>query len=255
MGSAAARCRYMRSSQKGDWALLAYRTIIAGYSLFVYFYTLNTEVIHFFTGWNWTLLVVYFFAASMASLQFLFCGGIVKVSDFHFGLARSCQVLLSVLAPSVVLICIIVWSILYPTSDSQGKKDYLAFSSCNKHIANFFIVFVELVCNSMPFQRRDAVGGVLWVTSFGIFTELYYAGESSERACLVEDTQKCAKIWPYFFMNTSKPLAALWYIGVLFLFAVAYLFICNVSNYFLEKRAVVFVDARSELPTLSDMES
>lgn len=146
-------------------------------------------------------------------------------------LARCNQLLLSTIAAAALMLDVVLWTILLPTDPTPGHKYLLNFYSYNMHAANFFLVLIEILLNRIPIRGYDVVVAVYWPLVYSAFTIIRIGLDSSTRDCLTltggseckTDPANGIVVWPYFFMDTSKDFAVLWYMGLAGLFMIAYL--------------------------------
>lgn len=144
-------------------------------------------------------------------------------------LARLCQVLLSTVAAAGLMLDVVLWSILMPSDTDPQKKEELNWSSYNMHALNLLLIFVEIAVNSIPLHFGDIVLALLWPLLYCHFTLLRVGMRSSTQGCLTfHEKTTCSTVpgvkvvWPYFFLDTSREHAWLWYLGLSALFCLAY---------------------------------
>mmetsp|Transcript_117805 Transcript_117805/g.329885 ORF Transcript_117805/g.329885 Transcript_117805/m.329885 type:complete len:325 (+) Transcript_117805:1-975(+) len=247
--------------RRGDAVMLVVRTLVAVWAVAVLVpLWLEAGAFHmtFFTIWSFTLLAAYFLSAAGASAAHLrhklrarrplssrgaaegdwvtqsstvpaaaaLAAGETRGSAW----ARFNQLLLTTVAASALMLDVVLWGLLLPTDPDKLKSAELNFDSYNMHGLNIVAVTVELALNAIPLRIYDLPTAVLWPVAFSAFTLLRVAADSSIRRCLVENVGEICKtsrdglhmVWPYFFMDTSKPFAAAWYAGMALLFVGAY---------------------------------
>lgn len=179
--------------------------------------------IFYYTAWNWLILGIYFGLTSAASYLWLRRpeAAVWENPDgsVRFGaLTRACSILCSLNAANILMVDISVWGVLFPLGDATTRQAYLSFDSLNRHAANFFMMSFELLVGDMPICQSHVFVVIFFVATYGAFT--------ISRILLVADTAPCVAIaceknvngylvWPYFFLNTSTPLAGVEYLGLL----------------------------------------
>lgn len=225
-----------------DMILFAYRTVLAIYAYCVAIgQIIKSPSFHlvFFTVWSWMLLAVYFTCAAIASWRYL-----REVSRQSSGardqlegrslapssLGRCNQLLLSTVAAAALMLDVVLWTVLFPTDKTPGHKFLLNFYSYNMHAANFFLIVIEILLNRVSIRGYDVVVSLFWPLVYSAFTIIRIALDSTIRHCLTEKGGSECKtsaetdtvVWPYFFMDTSKDTAVLWYLGLALLFTLGY---------------------------------
>lgn len=256
----AACCRGAGSRRADAW-LMVFRGIVAAYSSALLLHNIFIKAgglkgLCFFTVWSYILLAVYFWAAAVAGWIHRkrtgdqneeACSLESARSPFTFAdplpspLARCCHLLFQTLVASALMLDVVLWGVLYPTDKSPGHETELNFVSYNMHALNLVFVVVDMVFNRHPVVMRDIAVAVLWPVIYSMFTVLRVVVSPSKRGCLTEhakpacDTPAPPKnygqvVWPYFFMDTSKPLAAAWYLGLALFFAACYAGIAGISR-------------------------
>jgi len=237
----AGQCRWQSdcSSRAANSRLLVFRAAAALWIFSVLFnpFTLKLHSFCFFTVWSWALLGVYFVFAALASARLAAQHRSLATSSdadpgagesmTHSRLARCNQVLLSTVAAAVVLVDVTLWTILYPTDTSPGHDKILNFTSYNEHALNAVLLLTELAASRLTLRMHDLCLAGPYLLLYTVFTILRVAIPDSTRGCLIEysDTE-CSEeqgiVWPYFFLDTSRNGAVLWYISLSAFYALAY---------------------------------
>lgn len=238
---------YISISSRRLLALLVFRFILASYGIFILIVSTSSKSFNYFTVWSWALFCLYFVFAAIATLihiasrpdrstaEALGVAVSVDIRDVIFQeslafrcrrrFARFMQLLFSTTAASALMLDIVLWTILFPTDSDPNKKAELNFFSYNQHGLNLLAVIVEMFANDVPIRAVDVVWSILWPLVYSFFTISRVARNPSTRSCITSaqsDVCQTRQAWPYFFMDTSRPFAALWYIGLAFMFFVSY---------------------------------
>ena len=151
------------------------------------------DMYSFYTVWNYTFLLFYFFSVSTFSIITLISkNGVptIKIVNYYRGLIWiifQCECSLS------LLVDLTVWLILVPFSSNPMK--FLNYSSISMHIFNFIFLCIDLSLNSIPIHFHWGVIVIILALTYMMFSWFYYSQTSN---------------WDYFFMDTSKPINAIW---------------------------------------------
>merc|ERR1711879_1019488 len=95
------------------------------------------------------------------------------------------------------------------------------------------LISIDLKFNSLPLRLPDLAVSVLWPGFFVHYTFLRIALTPGIASCLVDSSEdKCVgeAVFPYFFMDTSKPEVALWLFGLMLVFTLAHVAMCLLSR-------------------------
>eukprot|EP00446_Apocalathium_sp_SHHI-4_P065969 CAMPEP_0177519104 /NCGR_PEP_ID=MMETSP0369-20130122/46902_1 /TAXON_ID=447022 ORGANISM="Scrippsiella hangoei-like, Strain SHHI-4" /NCGR_SAMPLE_ID=MMETSP0369 /ASSEMBLY_ACC=CAM_ASM_000364 /LENGTH=234 /DNA_ID=CAMNT_0018998299 /DNA_START=90 /DNA_END=791 /DNA_ORIENTATION=+ len=151
-------------------------------------------------------------------------------ASWELRLGRLNQVVFSTVAAAALMLDVTLWGVLYPVDHTPGHPGELNFCSYNMHAVNLIWVVTELYLNNIQIRLNDLALALWWVLIYGIFTILRVALNPSSRSCLTQSGPQCESdssrkylVWPYFFMDTAKPLVLVWFLGLLVLFSLAYL--------------------------------
>ncbi|EGD81350.1 hypothetical protein PTSG_11381, partial [Salpingoeca rosetta] len=158
----------------------------------------------FYTIWNFTLLVVFFFLALSQSIRAALRGYLLsEVAHVSF-FDRATFVLFQVCMTMAILVDVVLWTVLYPTaknkSDESCCEQFINFFSIVVHGINLVLMLVELGLNRMVFVHAHATFIVYWLIAYGVFEWAYVASTGDDPV--------------YFFLDTSKKIAPAWYAGM-----------------------------------------
>lgn len=210
--------------------------VLAVYRLFTSVYMVIIAVrdilrvpdkVYYFTYWCFLLLACYFAVVGAASLVWRW---LVPPTVMHSRqwskLAGVCGALCSTVFASALMVDLLLWSVLYPTEDEEGQRNYRRFSSINTHLLNFVLILLDVGVNSLPAEARDICPTIIVAAIYVMFTILRIACTPGMRHCL---TEKCPHrlpddrlVWPYFFLDTSSVMAPFWYTGLFVMTCVFY---------------------------------
>merc|ERR1712087_554431 len=98
------------------------------------------------------------------------------------------------------------------------------------HAANLLWVVIEILLNNLPIRGWDIAVAVLWPLLYSFYTILRVGLTPDTSRCLTEfvsptcktDIMQEVMVWPYFFMDTSKGTAVIWYLGLAAFFCLGY---------------------------------
>lgn len=153
------------------------------------------DMYSFYTVWNYTFLLFYFFSVSTLSIITLLSkngDGVptIEILNYYRGLiwiVFQCECSLS------LLVDLTVWLILVPFS--SNPLQFLNYTSISMHIFNFIFLSIDLSLNSIPIHFHWGVFVIILALTYMMFSWFYYSQTSN---------------WDYFFMDTSKPINAIW---------------------------------------------
>ncbi|KJE94814.1 hypothetical protein CAOG_05392 [Capsaspora owczarzaki ATCC 30864] len=187
---------------KARW-LLSWRAFCFVYCVVIWIYTLAVSgnkggFFSFYTIWNYSMLTVYFGSATFYTLSHRNVHTPTPVELFW---RRSIWVLFEICLVMATLVDAVTWAILYPQSVRDDNTDLvLNVSSYHIHALNFVFILVDGIMNNFVFMPSHSLFVCLWGFAYAMFAWAYYAGTG---------------VWNYSFLDTSKSVAPLWYIGLL----------------------------------------
>lgn len=219
---------------RGCWslrALLAFRASAATFFLIIQIWDVlrsGGRCLAFYTSWNFVLQGVYFFEAARFTRRQLQRqadersvgytalidgddgGSDTALTDRRRVLRNSGQqwvadleLLLDVCLAASLLICTVVWTVLYPYAVKVGHPEMIlnGVSYC-QHGANVLLLQIDFLATK-HFVSKDALPLVMgWPSVYAVF------------AWIVHGT--VAKgFWPYPFLELNTPWAPIWYGGLL----------------------------------------
>ncbi|RQM14156.1 hypothetical protein KXD40_003169 [Peronospora effusa] len=141
------------------------------------------------------------------------------------------ELLLDVCLAASLLICVVVWTILYPYAVKTGHPEKIlnGVSYC-QHGANVLLLQLDFLA-TRHLVSKDALPLIMgWPSVYAVF------------AWIVHGT--VAKgFWPYPFLELNTPWAPLWYGGLLAAHIMALILVMLLSKVKQKKqRAVTFTD-------------
>lgn len=166
----------------------------------------------FYTVWNFTLVVVYFFFALAQSIRAYFHNFVLSEVAKQSFFDRATYILFQVCISMSFLVDVVLWSILYPNAVHSDDEDccyqYTNFFSITVHGINLALMLVDLFLNRVTFVHSHIVFIIYWLLAYGAFEWIYVAKTGDDPV--------------YFFMDTSKKVAPAWYIGMFALHVLFY---------------------------------
>ncbi|CAI5742357.1 unnamed protein product [Hyaloperonospora brassicae] len=233
---------------RGCWSLrtlLAFRASAATFFLLVQLWDVwrsRGRCLAFYTSWNFILQGVYFFRAArstrrrlqrqrderVASYEALIDGddgGADSVFTDRRRMTRDSgqewidlELILDVCLAASLLICTVVWTVLYPYARKAGHPEMIlnGVSYC-QHGANVLLLQIDFFATK-HFVSKDALPLVMgWPSVYAVF------------AWIVHGT--VAKgFWPYPFLELNTPWAPFWYGGLLAAHIVALMLVMLLSK-------------------------
>jgi len=251
--------------------LVCFRALVAPYALAVLIADISSHgwlSLCFFTVWNWILLMIYFILVTVARTTCTLnpsCAGVPREeaeishnrevelpmpvdAEVHNDsrvvsgttsegkvctcLARVCQVLCAMLVCNVMVVDVLVWTVLYPKSDTSHRANYRSsFFSLNMHVVNAPIVVVEVLLNDLPSDPDDVAYVLLLAVAYCCFNLIRVLVVPDIRHCLVEPCNMSGVhdringyiVWPYFFLDSSQWYTPLVYFSLVAVHMVFYL--------------------------------
>ncbi|CAI5716364.1 unnamed protein product [Peronospora effusa] len=243
------------------WSLRALLVFRAGTALFFLLVQMldiwrsTGRCLAFYTSWNFILQGVYFFLAAWSTkCQLKHCVDertatymalvdgdddgtgnpfvsrrrVMRDSGLHW---IDLELLLDVCLAASLLICVVVWTILYPYAVKTGHPEKIlnGVSYC-QHGANVLLLQLDFLA-TRHLVSKDALPLIMgWPSVYAVF------------AWIVHGT--VAKgFWPYPFLELNTPWAPLWYGGLLAAHIMALILVMLLSKVKQKKqRAVTFTD-------------
>eukprot|EP00343_Euplotes_focardii_P011509 CAMPEP_0205831824 /NCGR_PEP_ID=MMETSP0206-20130828/45250_1 /ASSEMBLY_ACC=CAM_ASM_000279 /TAXON_ID=36767 /ORGANISM="Euplotes focardii, Strain TN1" /LENGTH=289 /DNA_ID=CAMNT_0053136821 /DNA_START=26 /DNA_END=895 /DNA_ORIENTATION=- len=174
----------------------------------------NSWPLAFFTVWNFIMLTGYFCLGSFFSIQAYRQQGPYRGDSRAVvtSKGRIMLVLFEVSLPMTFLVDVVLWVILYPTTDDASFL--LEFTSIVQHGVNAGFMLAELAMNRLTLRRAHVLFVVLWACLYAVFAWIMHAA---------------ANFYAYDFLDTSVPEAPLWYVGLLVAHVLFYALACALS--------------------------
>lgn len=183
--------------------LLAFRTTVFlfCFGVIVYQFILEKNIgdtVRYYTWWNFCLLTTYFGCMSGFGFYVMKKPGCLteRLGVFGCFCLSSYQVCLT----TVFLVDVVLWAVLYPAGTPTDRLGLVKFPSLIEHGLNLVFMGVELSLNRLPVIGAHVCILTLWPCAWCIFQWVYHAKGGE---------------YLYFFMDTSKAIAPLWYLGML----------------------------------------
>jgi hypothetical protein len=149
----------------------------------------------YYSNWNFTAQLLYF--TWMLKFQSFHwkshCVGSLLVTRE----GRILNTFFDVIFAASLVVALVYWAVLYPTEEGP-----LTWVTVATHGINTVLVIVEYRLNHLVTQWSNVVyASFLWPGTYSLFAVIAQA--------------TWLGFWPYFFLDTSKPVAPAWYLGLL----------------------------------------
>lgn len=215
--------------------LLVYRTLVALFSTFFFFFSLSIYPAHFFrflTNWSWLGLTLYFLLAAYISWYHSRSNYRSAITPY----ATIFDMLFHSAATFALVVTVIYWGLLsidyYSKTTVQGQ-----FTSLTPHAFNTVFIILELLLSKNEFSRLGFLWPILWIVLYNVLSAILRVTGTP---------------WPYFFLEViySGPI---W--GVFVAFLVSFAFI--ILLYFFLSLLALIRDyfGRAKPKTSNDIES
>lgn len=225
------RVVHSRFQVVSPWLLCCIRCLCALYCLGVLLYgiaskPMGVKILFFFTVWNWTLLAAYFAVTGLASLFWLRSNRPAAepapkeeppCERHWWWTATVCQSTSSLIATNVLMVDVVLWAVLFPTTSAENRGMYFEFTNMNMHVMNFFLFAMELILHDIPPRARDVGVVLFFALAYAAFTVLRVLVVHSTAPCIVSKCERWESghlVWPYFFLDTSSPWSPVGYLGL-----------------------------------------
>ncbi|KAF0688229.1 Aste57867_20099 [Aphanomyces stellatus] len=189
--------------------LVAFR--VAALSLFAYVWLLEIVAdianLKYYTIWNFSAQTLYLGYAVVH--QILLWSHPAEELEHHH---RVLNVIFDVIFTTVFVVALVYWTILYNPSDIVEWTTYVV------HLANVFVFAVEFCVNEHLVQPASLPFLALWPTLYSLVTwvgvNTYLDGS-----------------WPYGVMDLTKPMAPLYWFGIIFGHVICFGFVSILSQF------------------------
>lgn len=221
----AAKTRAWATQRAGAAYMLAFRVGCAALWVGVLLHSelgdhAGSHILLFFTTWNYLLQIVYWILAAVAGIRLL--------SKPHWALletraeralARTVWALFSVCLPSSVMVTVVLWGVLLPSTIRTGNRleiaNLLSITSFAQHLFNTLLLFADFSVNHMLVDSSTLVLVVSWNVCYVIFE--WVAHFFSHH-------------WTYFFLKLNS-YTPFWYAALALVGVLSHMLACLLSRW------------------------
>lgn len=165
-----------------------------------------------FTLWCWTIQIIYFFFATLTSIDFLF-----KSSFMSQLLLRATWVLYELCFSTAYLVTVVVTFVLIPGGKAKGIPVDVFFKTAALCIHNLNVIFIltETLLNKLEFEWSHFPFIILFGCAYVMFSWFWIYTKGYVF---------------YFFLDYTRKDALLWHIGLLCALSLFFVLGCYISS-------------------------
>ncbi|KAI8610746.1 hypothetical protein BC830DRAFT_1144343 [Chytriomyces sp. MP71] len=194
--------------------LLSVRTVLFLYAFVVLVATISTGTPFYGYFTDWTLLGInmYLLSAIINSAIYIYAPDSLAKMNNRSVLIRYMNWLLYVIpATCCYIVSIVYWTLIYPKSSHNDI--FLLRVTCSQHAANSIIMIIELMFARVPLSYGHLPPFLVVAIMYLGISEIFHMQ---------------AGIWAYNFLDTSKPFAWAYYLGVSIFFVIVFFIMTTV---------------------------
>ncbi|KAJ3264032.1 hypothetical protein HDU77_009552 [Chytriomyces hyalinus] len=188
--------------------LLCLRAFLLAYALTALLATISTGTLFYGYFTNWTLLGInmYLMAAVFNTAYYIYSqDALAKMNSRPVVVRYINWMLYMVPAVSCYIVSIVYWSLIFPSS--KEKNPFSMWVTASQHAANSIIMISELIFGCIPLAYAHLPTFLLIAFLYLGITLIFHAKTG---------------IWAYNFLDTSKPGAWMYYLGVGVFFVIVF---------------------------------